>query len=375
MARSKGYSEQDVIVAVAELTEKGRSINGSSLRSVIGTGRPANIFATYEKLLEEGALDKYRQLPVEEEQEKEYELPPEILDAREIVLSDMSVIFTRINNLANSIAEKRLNAAVLQAKEMARVSSERLASAEEEMNQAYNTIEDQKDLLDSAEIQAAGYLEKINQLEKDLALSNNRNDSLEVDNGRLKFEVDELKRSKKTLEIENSEQFTKITQLSSQIDGLNAAAKEQSLKLTDLETSRVKQEEAISELGKELELANKDKIESESQSKANLRLLNDAKAQLSEVKAELKQVRTEHSSATEKNGELTGQLLTLKTNYERSVAENKSVEEELQKALTYKTSIGNENARLREIQSSLSEELKDLKQRNLVLERENAKLS
>ncbi|QFT13321.1 hypothetical protein [Vibrio sp. THAF190c] len=375
MARSKGYSEQDVIVAVAELTEKGRSINGSSLRSVIGTGRPANIFATYEKLLEEGALDKYRQLPVEEEQEKEYELPPEILDAREIVLSDMSAIFTRINNLANSIAEKRLNAAVLQAKEMARVSSERLASAEEEMNQAYNTIEDQKDLLDSAEIQAAGYLEKINQLEKDLALSNNRNDSLEVDNSRLKFEVDELKGSKKTLEIENSEQFTKITQLSSQIDGLNAAAKEQSLKLTDLETSRVKQEEAISELGKELELANKDKIESESQSKANLRLLNDAKTQLSEVKAELKQVRTEHSSATEKNGELTGQLLTLKTNYERSVAENKSVEEELQKALTYKTSIGNENARLREIQSTLSEELKDLKQRNLVLERENAKLS
>lgn len=126
MARSKGYSEQDVIVAVAELTEKGRSINGSSLRSVIGTGRPANIFATYEKLLEEGALDKYRQLPVEEEQEKEYELPPEILDAREIVLSDMSAIFTRINNLANSIAEKRLNAAVLQAKEMARVSSEPL---------------------------------------------------------------------------------------------------------------------------------------------------------------------------------------------------------------------------------------------------------
>lgn len=375
MARSKGYSEQDVIVAVAELTEKGRSINGSSLRSVIGTGRPANIFATYEKLLEEGALDKYRQLPVEEEQEKEYELPPEIIDAREIVLSDMSVIFTRINNLANSIAEKRLNAAVLQAKEMARVSSERLASAEEEMNQAYNTIEDQKDLLDSAETQAAGYLERINQLEKDLALSNNRNDSLEVDNGRLKFEVDELKGSKKTLEIENSEQFTQITQLSSQIDGLNAAAKEQSLKLTDLETSRVKQEEAISELGKELELANKDKIESESQSKANLRLLNDAKTQLSEVKAELKQVRTEHSSATEKNGELTGQLLTLKTNYERSVAENKSVEEELQKALTYKTSIGNENARLREIQSTLSEELKDLKQRNLVLERENAKLS
>lgn len=112
--------------------------------------------------------------------------------------------------------------------------------------------------------------------------------------------MDELKGSKKTLEIENSEQFTKITQLSSQIDGLNAAAKEQSLKLTDLETSRVKQEEAISELGKELELANKDKIESESQSKANLRLLNDAKTQLSEVKAELKQVRTEHSSATEK---------------------------------------------------------------------------
>lgn len=375
MARNKGYTEDDVIRAVAELMEQGRNINGSSLRSIIGTGRPANIFATYEALVEEGKIDQSRQLQVEENPEKEYDLPPEIIEAREVILADMSTIFARVNNLANSLAEKRLSAAVNQAKEMAKVSSERLAAVEGEMDQAFNQIEDQAETIESLENEVSTHLKTIGDLEKKVAVFTNRIETLEIEGGRLSQDNEERRQEVRTLQTENSEQFTQIANLTSSSKALEDSNVELNQKLSDEQQANKQLQGKIDDLEGRLIQADKEKVEAESQASANLRLLNDAKERLGELKEDIKQIREDKSELTAANGVLTGELATVKTNYSKAATKVDTLEKELSQAISYKTSIGNENNRLRELNTKLTKENEDIKGRNLALERTNAKLS
>lgn len=201
MANPRSFTDEDVIAAARTLTQQGMNITGTNLRSVIKRGRQDVIMATYNRLLEEGAIES-KALPSEEVQIRQFEIPTEIAEMTSVILGDISKMISNINDLANDLAERRLNRAVEEAQTQAKLSIKRIADMEEMMSAAYEEVEDMREILESKSVEVNAYQEEIQQLKTQLTTATTRIDNLE---SKLIDKREQVSQLNKALEIAANE--------------------------------------------------------------------------------------------------------------------------------------------------------------------------
>jgi chromosome segregation ATPase len=149
MARERGFTDEQIIAAADQLAAAGKNINGSSLRAIIGVGRPKNLIDTYENLMKNGVIQVKNEVVDTAQEMVHQELPPEIADMRSVVLGDVDSMINRINDLAHHTVEQRLNGAIKEANKRAADAAIREAESVKEQEKAFDQVEDVLDTVDA----------------------------------------------------------------------------------------------------------------------------------------------------------------------------------------------------------------------------------
>lgn len=211
MANPRSFSDEDVISAARTLVQQGKNINATNLRSIIKKGRQDVIMATYNRLVEEGAIAT-QNLPVEEVEVKQYELPSEVQELASILQADFSGMILKINDLANDVAERRLNRAVEEAQSQAKLSIERVAEIEAVAAQAYEEVEDIREELEVCNDALTSANKEIQQLTNDLVTARAKIDSLVSNVSDKEQQIKQLDTDLDSSEAENKRLVTEIAQ-------------------------------------------------------------------------------------------------------------------------------------------------------------------
>ncbi|MDF9399187.1 hypothetical protein [Vibrio sp. 1180_3] len=257
MAREVTFTAEQVIQAAHKLLEAKKSVNGTSLRNIIGNGRPAKLMEMYISLQASGKI-------VEFEQEvatinETHELPPEVAGMKATIMGDMDTLIQRINDIAHSTVEGRLNHAIAQANAAASEAAQRISEMEVLMEGAYDETEDTREELSQA-LATIIKLESQNKaLTSELAAANTKIDERTQRNYELQQEVNESHARNETLEskslalvsdlnvVKNSEQ-----KLIEQLSSAQQENKELSGELTLSKTERARSEGELNSKKKEL---------------------------------------------------------------------------------------------------------------------------
>ena len=146
MARERAFTDKQIITAAAELQADGKPVNGNSLRNRVGVGRPDVLLAVYHDLCAKGTVI----VPVVDkpaETEKHYDLDPVVAGMRDVLLGDLDAMIQSINNAANTTAENKLRAAVVEATELKVHAEQQVSDAMDRETAAYNESEDLRELV------------------------------------------------------------------------------------------------------------------------------------------------------------------------------------------------------------------------------------
>lgn len=150
MARDRKFTDQDIVDAVNTLMESGKPINGSSLRSQIGVGRPDTLMSTYLSLVEDGAISSSHQYPVVSSQ---VTMPDEMVQMKKQIIDSIENMFSSMNSSAHELAESKYIDWVRGAQERAEESELKMIEAQTEMEKAFNEVEDISDLNEQLTVQ------------------------------------------------------------------------------------------------------------------------------------------------------------------------------------------------------------------------------
>ncbi|MCW8349051.1 DNA-binding protein [Vibrio sp. ZSDZ65] len=351
MARDRSFTDNDIIDAVRQLNETGRNINKTSLRSVIGKGRPATLYSTYTELLEQGKIEQELSLPAEPES-KTHELPPEISEIAAVVLSDIEAMIHRVNDAAHNIVEGRLNKAIENAKAQSIEAGERVQSIEQELEVAYNTIEDSNEALEQKDNKIINLERSESSLQSQVQNLNNKLLEREDRIIGLNEEVSRLGALTKTLEESLSQIRTSL------------AAKHASLEATEKENSELSKK--VIKLEKDLSSSGKKVANVEGQLEVKEKQLVELKQELIDEKSQ-HQVTAGELSATNISLGVTNQNLDEANTRIRELAnKNVTLEDrntELLQAKENLVSVTNENTTLAGAVEQLKKELADEKTR------------
>lgn len=148
MARQKSYTDQQVIDAAREIIDSGKVVNGTSLRKIIGSGRPDALMADYECLRENIESPTANIDVVEVEQQ---ELPLEIQEVKATVLGDLDRLIGDCYSVAHSIVSKSANIEINQLKQDVAKCQAELEMRENDLNSAYEEIESLRDQLQESQ--------------------------------------------------------------------------------------------------------------------------------------------------------------------------------------------------------------------------------
>ena len=173
--RAKGFTDEQVIAAAIELDREGKNINGTSLRKVIGTGRPNTLIDTYNQLKDQ---DRIKLLPKEVRASftatNEIELPSSVAEKMSLLLAQVEELVQECNNEAHNAADKRLTAAQEDANNAKKQASITIEAAIKDQEQAYEEVEDLKDELDIQKQKFDELNEKFIKIEQELKFSQNQ---------------------------------------------------------------------------------------------------------------------------------------------------------------------------------------------------------
>jgi chromosome segregation ATPase len=367
MANPRRFTDQQIIDAADQLLKNGKNINGTSLRTEIGGGRPDAIMSRYRELVEEGVITESGVLITTEDtnQEKTHDLPPEIAEMQNVMLGDFAMMVERINNLAHNIVEARLNKAIETAKLQTEEAIKKQAQAEEDMKSAYEQAEDTADQLEDAEERNASLKET------NIGLTHERDNALTMI-GELKAQLTDLKAEL----TQTNNQLRKAQETNTQLASANSAL-EQSLSTTEFRTQELSNDltnvkDALQErtielagLAKDLEFeqvanrklldektvisqqlvdsqeahkkAESDKASAESNFIATNRELNVQKERVTELQGAVKALQTDIKAKDAEKDQLQSTLSDTRSNLATVTAENKQLsadKERLETALT-----------------------------------------
>ncbi|HHC7360971.1 TPA: hypothetical protein ACN30T_004407 [Vibrio parahaemolyticus] len=170
MARPASFRPSDIINAVNELNRTGKNINGTSLRKLVGAGRPDALMSMYNDLLAEGKIST-----IEEQQEvaeviEVRELPPEVEESLNSAVESLKNVVMQCNDIAHTAVEGRLNAAIDKAKAQEVLAAEEIEKAQADLKAAYDEIEQLRDDHQAELDKLNEKLEKQNKENSDLKL-------------------------------------------------------------------------------------------------------------------------------------------------------------------------------------------------------------
>lgn len=298
MGRYKKFAKEDVINAAETLLTTGKQITASSLRGIIGCGRPENIYEMYLQLNEEGAI----KLPESDSNAKvklvTHDLPPEIGERLPVFLADIEAMVHDINNYAHQIVERRLNSALSEANLRVEQADNREKEAVKHLEIAYNDLEDSAEIIEKQEDEIAKLQKQVesltNKLDKQTTVSINAKALVSEHAETIKISTKEnqnLQESLSSANIKIASIESKLDAASQTINDLKTSNKEllNSAKKTDAEniklktTLDIKDATAIANmqtLEKQIEQVTNQLTEVQKQSKTDIKKLSEENTKL-----------------------------------------------------------------------------------------------
>lgn len=170
MARPATFKASDIINAANELNRTGKSINGTSLRKLVGAGRPDALMTMYNELLEQGKISTIEKQHEVAEVVDVRELPAEVEESLNSAVESLKNVVMQCNDIAHNVVEGRLSAAIEKAKAEEILAAEEVEKAQLDLTAAYNEIEQLREEHQAELDQLNDKLAKLNQENSDLKL-------------------------------------------------------------------------------------------------------------------------------------------------------------------------------------------------------------
>lgn len=312
MGRHKKFAREDVINAAETLLTNGKQITASSLRGIIGCGRPENIYELYLQLNEEGVI----KLPESDSSAKvklvTHDLPPEIGERLPVFLADIEAMVHDINNYAHQIVERRLNSALSEANLRVEQADNREKEAVKQLEIAYNDLEDSAEIIEKQEDEITKLQKQVesltHKLDKQTTISNDAKTLVSEHAETIRISKEENQKLQESLSSAN----IKIASVESKLDvaeqtitELKASNKalQNSAKKTDAENIKLKttldiKEEAAAantqSLKNQIERITDQLAKAQNQSKTEIEKLSNENAML---KYELEQLKANSTNS------------------------------------------------------------------------------
>ncbi len=150
MARDRAFTDEQIVSAANELQLAGKAINGTSLRNVIGIGRPSNLMDVFKELESNGLISVEQEIVEQSPEVKRIALPIELADMLSVIMGDVESMIHKINDHAHFVVEQRLNSAIAEANQRAAEAAKKQVDIEREMEKAFNQVEDFREQLNNA---------------------------------------------------------------------------------------------------------------------------------------------------------------------------------------------------------------------------------
>lgn len=194
MARPTSFKESDIIRAVNKINKNPRiTINGTSLRDSVGSGRPDALFKLYTKMLDDGKITTIEEATEISEVVEVRELPVEVQQSLDEAVNSLKNVVMHCNDIAHNTVENRLSTAIDKAKAAEILAAEDVQKAQQDLCNAYDEIEQVKDE---------------NQDETDLL--NEKITKLDRGNSELTVELNSIKKEFGDAQKENAELLEKL---------------------------------------------------------------------------------------------------------------------------------------------------------------------
>ena len=140
IGRKKSYTEQDIVEAVQVLLDNGKAINANSLCVTIGRGRPDNIYADYQKMVENGMLqlaDKQQDTALVEKSIETKPLPQKVIDKISDMKNELEVMIRLCNDEAHYTQEQRVTSEIKKSRHEVEIAQLAVQEADSDL---YNTL-------------------------------------------------------------------------------------------------------------------------------------------------------------------------------------------------------------------------------------------
>nr|WP_075519014.1 hypothetical protein [Moritella viscosa]SHO17377.1 Putative uncharacterized protein [Moritella viscosa] len=300
MARPTSFKSSDIIKAANELNKLSKNINGTSLRKLLGAGRPDALMKQYNELLVEGKITTVEETTEVAEVVEVRELPIEVQQSLDDAVTSLKNVVMHCNDIAHNTVESRLSAAIEKAKDTEINAAEEVEKAQQDLGNAYDEIEQLKD----------EYQTEIDLLNDKLSQSIQVNSDLRVDLTNTKKDFGTAQKSNidltAKLETKTSEchvaeqdslvQKTRAEEVAKQLVLAQETSAELDIKLNDANSLNTKNLAEIAtltaNLSNALEAKDEAKIEAMSQTEIANKALSEATTASAEVASTTKQIVT-----------------------------------------------------------------------------------
>ncbi|MFT5716331.1 MAG: hypothetical protein ACI9T7_000506 [Oleiphilaceae bacterium] len=298
MARPASFKASDVIKAANELNKLSKNINGTSLRKLVGAGRPDALMKQYNELLNEGKITTVEETTEVAEVVEVRELPVEVQQSLDEAVTSLKNVVMHCNDIAHNTVESRLSAAIEKAKDTEINAAEEVEKAQQDLGNAYDEIEQLKD----------EYQTEIDLLNEKLSQSIQVNSDLKIELSNTKKDLGDAQKSNidlttkletKTEQCQLAEQDslvqkTRAEEVAKQLITAQESSAELDIKLNDANYLNTKNLAEIATLtanvSNALEAKDEAKLEAMSQTEIANKALSEATTASAEVASTTKQL-------------------------------------------------------------------------------------
>lgn len=239
MARPASFKASDIIKAANELNRASKNINGTSLRKLVGAGRPDALMKQYSELLEEGKITAVETTTEITEVVEVRELPKEVQQSLDDAVASLKNVVMNCNDIAHNTVENRLDAAMEKTKAAEVLAAEEVEKAQQDLGNAYDEIEQ---------------LKEESQAEVDLL--NEKTTKLDQNNSDLKIELSGTKKDLNDIQEDNIDLTIKLEAKTNQCQVAEQESIVQKTRSEEVAKQLVTAQEVSAELNQKLNDAN-----------------------------------------------------------------------------------------------------------------------
>lgn len=290
MAAPKKFKDSDIIKAANELNKAGKNINGTSLRKLVGAGRPDTLLKMYNDLLAEGKITAIEETTEVAEVVEVRELPKEVEQSLDDAINALKNVVMQCNDIAHNTVENRLSAAIEKAKSAEVFAAEEVEKSEADLAAAFDEIEQLKEEsqaeLDLLSEKNGELVKEVSETKSELRSYHKSCADLEGKNVDLLIKLEAKTEQCTTAEQESLVQATRTEEANKQL----VTAEKVNIELTDkLDTAKDLNAQNLAEIATlkaKLEDALLAKDEAKTENKAQAFIANNALSEVAKSNAE-----------------------------------------------------------------------------------------